>query len=36
VGLVFSWVEYGTIEKSAADAIKLVQSHPEWLDLSDK
>ncbi len=36
VGWVFSWVKYGTIEQSAADAIKLVQSHPEWLDLSDK
>ena len=30
------WVAYGTIEKSAADAIKLVQQNPDWLDLSDR
>eukprot|EP00008_Paramoeba_atlantica_P011436 CAMPEP_0201475872 /NCGR_PEP_ID=MMETSP0151_2-20130828/1207_1 /ASSEMBLY_ACC=CAM_ASM_000257 /TAXON_ID=200890 /ORGANISM="Paramoeba atlantica, Strain 621/1 / CCAP 1560/9" /LENGTH=754 /DNA_ID=CAMNT_0047856079 /DNA_START=76 /DNA_END=2337 /DNA_ORIENTATION=- len=29
------WVEYGTIEQSAADAIRACVDHPEWLDLSD-
>jgi hypothetical protein len=30
------WVAYGSIEPSAADAIKAVADHPEWLDLSDR
>ena len=30
------WVENGTIEASAADAIKSCVQHPEWMDLSDR
>eukprot|EP00923_Selenidium_pygospionis_P034107 GHVN01059604.1.p1 GENE.GHVN01059604.1~~GHVN01059604.1.p1 ORF type:complete len:753 (+),score=46.21 GHVN01059604.1:2507-4765(+) len=30
------WVQYGTIEESAAKAINLVIENPKWLDLSDK
>ena len=30
-----AWVEQGIIEQSCADAVRSVQSHPEWLDLSD-
>ena len=30
------WTEYGTIEPSAAEAIRRVASEPEWLDLSDR
>jgi len=29
------WVKYGTIEQSAADAIRACVEHPEWLDLSN-
>lgn len=30
------WVQYGTIEPEARDAIALVAKNPKWLDLSDK
>jgi len=30
------WVDYGTIEPSAAEAISTVNVHKDWLDLSDK
>ena len=31
-----TWVERGTIEPSAAEAIKMVSASEEWLDLSDR
>jgi hypothetical protein len=30
------WSDYGTIEKSAADAIGMVAQHPEWANLSNR
>lgn len=30
------WVSDGVIEASHAQALKMVQAHPEWLDLSDR
>ena len=33
---VAAWVEYGTIEASAGDAINKVIDNPTWMDLSDK
>jgi hypothetical protein len=33
---VQEWVDYGTIEKSAGDAIINCIKHPEWLDLSNR
>ena len=33
---VKEWVDYGTIEKSAGDAIISCVDHPEYLDLSDR
>jgi hypothetical protein len=33
---VDEWVEYGTIESSAGEAIKKCIDNPKWLDLSDK
>ncbi|MEB3754032.1 hypothetical protein [Acinetobacter sp. MD2(2019)] len=31
-----AWQEQGIIEASHAEALKAVQAHPEWLDLSDR
>lgn len=31
-----TWLEKGIIEQSHADALRLVQAHPEWLDLSKR
>ena len=33
---VKKWVDYGTIEPSAGEAILNCADHPEWLDLSDR
>eukprot|EP00584_Thalassiosira_punctigera_P004777 CAMPEP_0172527112 /NCGR_PEP_ID=MMETSP1067-20121228/1866_1 /TAXON_ID=265564 ORGANISM="Thalassiosira punctigera, Strain Tpunct2005C2" /NCGR_SAMPLE_ID=MMETSP1067 /ASSEMBLY_ACC=CAM_ASM_000444 /LENGTH=786 /DNA_ID=CAMNT_0013310779 /DNA_START=31 /DNA_END=2391 /DNA_ORIENTATION=+ len=33
---VKKWVDYGTIEPSAGEAILKSAAHPEWLDLSDR
>merc|ERR1719223_2072768 len=33
---VKKWVEYGTIEPSAGEAIIMCSENPEWIDLSDK
>ena len=33
---VKKWVDYGTIEPSAGEAILMASDHPEWLDLSDR
>lgn len=33
---VQKWVDYGTIEPSAGDAIKNCVDHPEWLDFSNR
>lgn len=30
------WVETGVMERSCAEALRLVVQHPEWLDLSDR
>lgn len=30
------WVDYGTIEQSAADAIRECSENKQWLDLSDR
>lgn len=31
-----TWLAHGIIEQSHADALRLVQAHPEWLDLSQR